>query len=250
MVLVARRLWTADEVRLAVALYVQIPFGRIHSRNPEIIELSKGIDRTPSSVALKLANLAALDETLPRAGMQNASALDRKIWSEFFQTLLYESQALGESVQSIVTFHEETNSEYVHDGTSLDRFGIAKQRSRQDLFRTMVLSAYDYRCAVTGIEQPELLVAGHIKPWALEIRRRLDPTNGICLNRLHDRAFDKGLITFEDDGCIVFSPQLKPDTRDKMLRLAEAPTLKMPRRFLPDRKLLRFHREHVFIASP
>nr|WP_246252255.1 HNH endonuclease signature motif containing protein [Mesorhizobium camelthorni] len=114
----------------------------------------------------------------------------------------------------------------------------------------MVLSAYDYRCAVTGIEQPELLVAGHIKPWSLEIGRRLDPTNGICLNRLHDRAFDKGLITFEDDGYMVFSPRLKPDTRDKMLQLANAPTLKMPRRFLPDRQLLRFHREHIFSASP
>lgn len=241
-----RRLWAADELRLAIALYVQTPFGRIHSRNPEIIELAEAIDRTPSSVALKLANFASLDETLQRNGMQNASALDRLIWAEFFQTLSQESQTLEEIAQPAPTFFEESANDYIYDGVSLDRFGISKPRSRQELFRTMVLSAYDYRCAVTGIEQPELLVAGHIKPWALETGRRLDPTNGICLNRLHDRAFDKGLITFEDDGSMVFSPQLKAGTRDKMLQMAEAPVLKMPRRFLPDRDLLRFHRDEIF----
>lgn len=246
MVRVNRRLWTADEVRLAVALYVQTPFGRIHSRNPEIVDLSNTIERTPSSVALKLANLASLDETLPQVGMQNASILDREIWAEFFRALFAESKTLPNTTEGLSGFHEGTVEEYVYDGTSLDRFGITKQRSRQDFFRTMVLSAYDFRCAVTGIEQPELLVAGHIKPWALEVDRRLDPTNGICLNRLHDHAFDCGLITFEDDGCMVMSSQLKPDTREKMLQLAIAPTLKMPRRFLPDRELLRFHREQVF----
>lgn len=185
MVLVSRRLWTADEVRLAIALYVQTPFGRIHSRNSEITELSSKIGRTPSSVALKLANLAALDETLPRSGMQNASNLDREVWSEFFKALLIESRTLIDIPQgSLASFHDEAPNPYVHDGVSLDRFGITKRRSRQDLFRTMVLTAYDFRCAVTGIEQPELLVAGHIKPWALEADRRLDPTNGICLNTI------------------------------------------------------------------
>ncbi|MGE0283115.1 MAG: HNH endonuclease [Rhizobiaceae bacterium] len=193
--------------------------------------------------------MASLDETLPQSGMQNASNLDREIWAEFFRALFVESKTLTKPTEGPTGFHEEVADEYVYEGTSLDRFGITKQRSRQDFFRTMVLSAYDFRCAITGIEQPELLVAGHIKPWALEVGRRLDPTNGICLNRLHDRAFDRGLITFEDDGRMVTSPQLRSDTREKILQLANAPALKMPRRFLPDRDLLRFHREHVFRDS-
>lgn len=248
MVLVVVRLWTPDEVRLAISLYVQIPFGRIDYRNSEIIELAQRIGRTPSSVALKLANFAALDETLPRSGMQNVSKLDREIWSEFFQALLRELPSNEEYAQEPLTLHEPF-SEYLHDGISLDRFAISKQRLRQDLFRTMVLSAYDYRCAVTGIEQPELLVAGHIKPWALDISQRLNPSNGICLNRLHDRAFDKGLITFEDNGELMFSPQIRPGTREKMLIMGGTSRLRPPRRFLPDRELLRFHRERIFIAS-
>ena len=66
---------------------------------------------------------------------------------------------------------------------------LAKRRSGQDFFRRMIVASYDESCALSGIGDRRLLVASHIVRWADERARRLDPTNGICLNPLLDRAF-------------------------------------------------------------
>jgi len=82
----AGRRWTEDETKSALDLYFRIPFGRIHSKNPEIIALAKAINRTPSSAAMKLANFASLDPKITRTGrkgLSEATALDRKVWAEF-----------------------------------------------------------------------------------------------------------------------------------------------------------------------
>ncbi len=88
-----RRNWTENQVRAALALYLVTPFGRIHKGNPDIIALVGRIGRTPSAVALTMSNLAAIDETLPRKGMTNASALDRQVWAEFLQAPEYVLEA-------------------------------------------------------------------------------------------------------------------------------------------------------------
>ena len=70
-------------------------------------------------------------------------------------------------------------------------------RKRQAAFRRAVLQRWKGRCSVTGLSEPELLVAAHIKPWALSNdAERVDPENGLLLDPLHDRLFDKYLITF------------------------------------------------------
>ena len=82
-----QRLWTRDELILAINLYCKLPFGRLHKFNPEIIKLANLIGRTPSSVALKLVNFASLDPSLRARGIEgaaNASKLDGEIWSEFY----------------------------------------------------------------------------------------------------------------------------------------------------------------------
>ena len=63
----------------------------------------------------------------------------------------------------------------------------------------MIVAAYDERCALSGMSDRRLLVASHISRWADDQVRRLDPTNGIRLNPLLDRAFETGLIAFGDD---------------------------------------------------
>lgn len=78
--------WSEAETKRALYLYFQMPFGQIHSGNPEIIALAQRIGRTPSSVAMKLANFASLDPAITRTGrkgLEGASALDRAVWSEF-----------------------------------------------------------------------------------------------------------------------------------------------------------------------
>ena len=77
--------WTRPETLTALHVYLQLPFGQLHQRNPKIKQLSGWIGRTPGSIALKLVNLASLDPAIVasgRSGMGNASALDKKIWAE------------------------------------------------------------------------------------------------------------------------------------------------------------------------
>ena len=82
---------------------------------------------------------------------------------------------------------------------------LSKVRVNQGFFRTAVLSAYNNQCAITRIANVELLNTSHIIPWRVDSTNRLNPGNGICLNALHDRAFDRGLITIDDDYRVVVS---------------------------------------------
>lgn len=124
----ARREWTRDELMLAMNLYCQLPFGKLHKGNPEIISLAAAIDRTPSSIAMKLCNFASLDPEHRKRGVKglsSASKGDRAIWKEFhddWEQLSSESEALREKLglksvdsesfvdASIGTFVGETDS--------------------------------------------------------------------------------------------------------------------------------------------
>ena len=82
-----QKLWTREELLLAINLYCKLPFGRLHSRNPDVIKLADLIGRTPNSVAYKLVNFASLDPSLQARGIKgasNASYLDKEIWNEFY----------------------------------------------------------------------------------------------------------------------------------------------------------------------
>ena len=76
-----------------------------------------------------------------------------------------------------------------------------KTRVNQNVFRKIVLANYNGKCALTGIDISELLVACHIIPWSENEQERLNPENGICLSSLYDKAFDKGLIIYRRERC-------------------------------------------------
>jgi predicted restriction endonuclease len=82
--------------------------------------------------------------------------------------------------------------------------------------RSDLLDLFNSTCPATGIQNPDLLVASHIKPWkACTHKERLDPKNGILLSALIDRLFDKGLITFDPDGNTVPSESLGQEDRSR-----------------------------------
>lgn len=232
---------------LAVELYCRTRFGRIHSRNREIIELSERIGRSASSVALKMTNFASLDPTLDRTGMTNASRLDREIWQEFFEDVsgfLSKATALSEFSGDI--YADDSLPQWgLREG--IDRIATTKQRVNQNYFRRMILSAYDGRCCITGIGLSELLLASHIVPWADDEKVRMDPRNGLCLNALHDKAFDKGLITLDDDYRVMLSDRLK-DLPYDFFRRHEGQKINLPTRFRPSADFIRYHRENRFAA--
>jgi putative restriction endonuclease len=251
-----QKLWTREELILAINLYFKTPFGQIHNRNPEIILLAKLIGRTPSSVSYKLVNLASLDPSIRdsgRKGAENASKLDREIWNEFnndWESRTFESERLlaSYSQTTIERLNNISEDDLPTEGTMREK--VVKVRVGQRIFRKMILSSYENKCCITGISQPELLVAGHIKPWSLEEKNRLNPSNGLCLNSLHDRAFEYGYITIDHNYEIKVSSELKKQSSNKSIQdnflQYENQTIILPSRFLPSLEFLKYHSEARF----
>ena len=86
---------------------------------------------------------------------------------------------------------------------------LVVQRIGQDIFRDRLMDYWSARCPLTGITESALLRASHIVPWAeCGDEKRLDVHNGLLLSALWDAAFDKGLVSFADDGTPILSPRL------------------------------------------
>jgi putative restriction endonuclease len=106
--------------------------------------------------------------------------------------------------------------------------------------------AFKPQCCITGLAIPALLTASHIIPWAKDPANRLNPRNGLCLNALHDRAFDRGLLWIDENFVIRISSQL---SRGQMGGLRDAQwlcqfenqPLRLPKNFTPDPTLLSLH---------
>ena len=239
--------WKRDELIEALQLYCTTPFGRIHRHNPEIVLLSERLGRTPSAVAMKMTNFASLDPTIDRAGMSNSSRLDREVWKIFFDALQVElsSPLDREEAHSYADALGEQGREFEHESSvrvGIDVLRLGKSRLNQDFFRRLVLASYDNKCALTGIDAKELLVASHIVPWSRNQSIRMAPTNGICLNALHDRAFDKGLIAFDGKYRVIYSEQI-PRVAREALESFGSNQLRLPTKFAPDLSLLAAHRK-------
>ena len=137
-----------------------------------------------------------------------------------------------------------------------DEISLAKRRKGQDYFRRMILTNYGGRCALTGIDIPQLLLASHIIPWADKSHKkdRLNPCNGICLSALYDKAFDQGLITISpDDYSVVLSSALRDNEKkeyfDKYFGIIIGKKLMMPTEYLPNREFLAYHKDKVFLGK-
>lgn len=254
--------WTKAQIKLAFHLYCQLPFGKLHQGNPQVIELAQLIGRTPSAVAMKLVNLASLDPAIRdsgRKGLSNASALDREVWAEFnadWEGLANECQQLRVQL-SAPPLPEMGQDDLVDESESIDYSGetklvLTQQRIKQNFFRRAVLSSYRGRCCMSGLAEPRLLVASHIVPWSRDKSNRLNPRNGLCLSAIHDRAFDRGLIALTDDFRVSISASLKRRAEDELIRNVLLPlegrSIELPERFLPDLGLLARHRVECFLT--
>ena len=241
-----------DETILAFYYYCLIPFGKIHKGNPEIIRIASLLGRTPSSVTRKMGNLGHFDPDLRKrniSGLSNASKTDALVVSRFFdnwEELAYRAKLIESSLMEPV-FGGET---VLPIGSEKEQ--TVRMRINQQFFRDTVLSSYQQRCCITGIDYPTLLIASHIKPWAVSDpeTERTNPCNGLCLNALHDKAFDKGLITVLPDFTVRVSSQLKKEEgREGMewLLLCDKQPIRPPKRFLPQKEFLEYHNDVVFI---
>lgn len=248
-----RRHWSREELIVAFNLYCRLPFGRIHMRNPEIVQLAKAIGRTPSALSWKLANFARLDPALQNRNIRGAAHGARSevdIWNEFsndWEKLSFESERLLARVEG---HEEEFRISELPEGRS--REAIVRARVNQSFFRCAVLASYGERCCITGLRIKSLLNASHIVPWSVDAKNRTNPANGLCLNALHDRAFDCGLLTITPDFNVRISRSIKTHTLDtaarEFLSQFDGTRIRLPRRFAPDLRFLTYHNENVFIA--
>ncbi len=246
------RPWTEQELLIAMNLYCSLPFGQFNHANKRICEVAAQMGRTPSSLSMKLCNLASLDtyhQARGVAGLRGASHLDREIWARFqadWSGMAEKSEVALESLMEGAPAKENGESIKLPAGPSeIPR--TTKARRLQRFFRNAVLANYEYRCALSGVAVPELLVASHIVPWSEDESRRADPTNGLCLNVLYDKAFDCHLITFDEEFKLVVCPALKKRDIPEFQRInfveIEGSKLRMPHRFPPDCAALAKHRE-------
>ena len=236
----------------AMNLYCKLPFGQLRHGNPDVIRLAEALGRTPSSVSMKLCNLASFDPALQArgvGGLKAASRLDREVWNAFhadWSGMVDVSEDLLESTLAEPTLSESSVERFVTE-METDAWSPVKTRRGQHFFRSTVLSSHNHRCCITGIAVPELLRASHIVPWKDDIPNRLNPRNGLCLAATQDAAFDRHLITLDEDLRLILSRRLRDHCthetlRENFLRF-EGQTIAAPERFTPELAFLERHRE-------
>ena len=251
-------LWTHEEMILVLNLYLKLPFGKMHKGNPDVIHLANIIGRTPNAVALRLVNFAAYDPQLKQRGISGMTHGGKKCgeyWDEFIndrERLLFESERILAQREgtTIEKKYEQEIRDIPQGIVGETKVREVKTRVNQNVFRQIVLANYDGKCALTGIDLSELLVASHIIPWAVNKQERLNPENGICLSLLYDKAFDKGLISFTDDKKILFALRLKENVgKEYYLKYFEPisnAVLATPQKYNINRLFLEWHRDCIF----
>lgn len=146
--------------------------------------------------------------------------------------------------------HEEGLRDFVsktrNPPSSTEAVREVVQRIGQGIFRRTLIEYWGGRCAVTGLDVVEVLRASHIKPWSdcESDAERLDVFNGLLLAPHLDALFDRGLVTFSDNGQLLRSPQLS----DRQSSLLGIDGVEARADSLTDchRKYLRWHRSKVF----
>ena len=244
--------WTRSQLLVAFGLYCQMPFGKMHGRNPQLIKHAALIGRSPGALAMKMVNIASLDPaitTTGRTGLTGVAAADRAIWEEMHSD--WEKFALQSSAELAGLTAADASGIRESDGdmdyAGAERVMPARMRIGQAFFRRAVLSAYNQKCCITGLAIPELLVASHIVPWRDADNNRLNPRNGLCLSALHDKAFDRGILTIGEALTVRVSKKAVADAfyRSAILRY-DNQRINLPERFRPDAEFLEYHRANIF----
>lgn len=143
-----------------------------------------------------------------------------------------DNENIAKNIEEEIFSCKETEREY-----------LRAARLGQGKFRKDLLRKHFSRCPLTGITNPELLIASHIKPWNVCANfERLDPANGILLSPIIDRLFDRGLITFTNEGTILISPKLSSSDAE-LCCLHAADRLQLSEK---NKQYLAYHREMQF----
>ena len=182
-----------------------------------------------------------------------------KSYREFLVVQLYE-QRMWKTYQDVGIAPEQLSSklasidvdsvELLLDGREgKDAVREVKTRIGQRFFRKMILRQYGTQCCITGLNVPEVLRASHIVGWADDPANRLNPANGLCLSATYDAAFEKHLISFDENFRLIFSPALREYCSNEAFKtqfaVFEGQPMRRPERFFPERMFMEKHRDKL-----
>jgi putative restriction endonuclease len=259
-----RRNWSREETMMAFALYCILEPRECDDKGMDVQRLASALNRSTNSVALKIWNIAAHDanrQARGRVGMTHGSKLDALVWdwyaadSDAFLSqcieLLRDALARAAHIPG-----PSATDQYSHLETASrmllgdERTVTTLQRVNQSYFRHSLLQNYHGSCCITGIKLRPLLLASHIKPWKASTPvEKTAASNGLLLNAFHDRAFDQGFITLDDDYRIVVAHGRieHSEANDKWLYDFEGRRIDLPLINPPSREFLDYHHRHVFL---
>ena len=261
--------WSEDEIILALAFYCnQPPANRDgHGKSEPLNRLAAALGRKPGSVGTKLANILACDPSmakLGKRGMEHGSILDGRVWNRFHDHWDLLPEAVLDAILRIIPpEHQETVFDILLPSDAVGEVSEAKTErllpGKTDrktfskiFFKQTVLNVFGNRCCLTGINDARLLVAARIKPVSNDSSSELaQPTNGLCFDVLHGRAFEQGLTTVSaGDFTFHSSPRLRRDDSwfDHYFKPYEGKRIELPKGFRPNVDLLKFHNENIFVA--
>lgn len=112
-----------------------------------------------------------------------------------------------------------------------------KQRVGQDELRKYILDIYEHKCALCEVDKDDLLICSHIVPWRADEQNRLNPKNAICLCAQHDKLFDKGYFSLDEN----YNIKLGVKSDDRIAKLLENQKFREPLENSPDKELLKIH---------
>jgi len=236
--------WTKEELISAYNLYCKIPVSEINRNNKEIIRFAELLYKTPKEITKRFKNFSKLDASIQI--LENIENEDINTWNLFnsnWQKSVYESEKnlvdLENKLKKISNFPK-----------GKERERVVSTRVNQTFFRMAVLTSYQNKCCITNLPFVELLNASHIIPWASDENNRLNPHNGLCLNALHDRAFDRGFITVLPDYTIKVSNYIgeiidNKSVSDYFMKYQNRKIF-LPNRFLPEKTFLEYHNQNIF----
>jgi len=255
--------WSRDEFMLVMNLYTKLRYGQFNYRNTDVIQLANLIGKTPGAVAFKLVHLSRQDPKHKNRvkGLANPGKNAIEMYNEFannWDEMLYESEVLlakyqNKKVEEISLDQNEIQEIendilYGKEGKNIER--IVKTRVNQSLFRKVVINNYSNSCTICSLNIQSLLVASHILKWSESKEHRLNPTNGLCLCNIHDRAFELGYIAIKTDYSILISSELKQvkekETFSSLFGRHENKSIILPDKFHPNPDFLESHLNNTF----
>ena len=242
--------WTREETIVAFNVYCKIPFKSSSKTHPMIIRYAKILGRSPSSLNMKVGNIGRLDPDLKEQGITgliHGAKMEEEVWNEFYgnpELLAFESEKII-ALLSNQSIEVSTSIKTDDLPQGSERSVIIKQRVNQSFFRSAVMSAYNFRCCISGVTVPDLLEACHIVDWSQDEQNRTNPKNGLCMNPFFHKAYDKYLLGITPELKIVISEELIQNVIDtsfqSYLRELDGRNILLPDKFFPQRELLEMH---------